>query len=800
MSLRTFCFFLIIIFANQIKGQSLEKSIYHKLKINITGRNIQDLTKAGIETDHGLYIKNRFFTSDFNEEEIEIIKNLGFEYEVLIDDVAQYYANPERPSEISPWQLQTRNNCFAPPVQEYTYKTPDQYKPGSMGGYFTLDEMYEILDSMAIRYPKFISKKEAIKEFRTLNGIPIYYIKVSDNVAMDEAEEPKVLYTALHHAREPNSLSQMIFFLWYLLENYEKDPMVKKIVDQTQMYFIPCVNPDGYVLNQKNNPNGGGLWRKNTWKDPNGDLKGVDLNRNYGHTWGKDNTGSSPNPNSLTFRGQSAFSEPETQAVRAFCLEHDFKLALNYHTFGNYLIYPFIDDSGTSQPELLFKNMGKVLNFENNFALGTDLQTVGYSVNGDSDNWMYGENGEKNRIFAYTPEVGPGFWPASVDIDYLNKSCMWMNMSAALLTLSHYEAEEVRTSNFLDDINKTIQVKVSRTGLQAGEAKITLKPQNNNVTVIDANRIVGLDLGKDTILTFHVGLNSGQRYEDGFSFDLTISNGGLERTKTIRKSWSEYPFSSIFKDRDNDQTLFQSTGWGLDESNFVSAPHSITDSPSGPYPAKYKASITLKNPVDLSNVSKALLQFDAKWDIEDNYDYVQVLASKDNKDFIPLCGLYTNPGTENQTLSSPVYDGVQKEWVREEIDLSSFTGSKNLWIRFYIQTDDYEQRDGFYFDNLEVKVASKTSSTDDKLNHSIYLRPNIISDENQITINGLDSNEEYHVEIFDINGHTIITALISDGQHEFLFPDISKGIYFYTISYQKNQHKKILSRGKILKI
>lgn len=111
----------------------------------------------------------------------------------------------------------------------------------------------------------------------------------------------------------------------------------------------------------------------------------------------------------MTFRGTAAFSEPETQAVRAFCLEHDFKLALNYHTFGNYLIYPFIDGSGISQPELLFKNMGKVLNFENNFALGTDLQTVGYSVNGDSDNWMYGENGEKTGYLLIPLKWVPGF-------------------------------------------------------------------------------------------------------------------------------------------------------------------------------------------------------------------------------------------------------------------------------------------------------------------------------------------------------------------------------------------------------
>jgi|GEM_PF-6016658 len=59
-----------------------------------------------------------------------------------------------------------------------------------------------------------------------------------------------MLYTALHHAREPNSLSQMIFYIWYLLENYETDAEVKYLVDNTAMYFIPVINPDGYVYNE----------------------------------------------------------------------------------------------------------------------------------------------------------------------------------------------------------------------------------------------------------------------------------------------------------------------------------------------------------------------------------------------------------------------------------------------------------------------------------------------------------------------------------------------------------------------
>ena len=49
--------------------------------------------------------------------------------------------------------------------------------------------------------------------------------------------------------------------------------------------------------------------------------RGVDLNRNYGYGWGSNDTGSSPNPCSATYRGESEFSEPETQAVRDFIIE-----------------------------------------------------------------------------------------------------------------------------------------------------------------------------------------------------------------------------------------------------------------------------------------------------------------------------------------------------------------------------------------------------------------------------------------------------------------------------------------------
>ncbi len=54
----------------------------------------------------------------------------------------------------------------------------------------------------------------------------------------------------------------------YLLENYASDPWVTHLVDNRQQWFIPVLNPDGYVYNETIEPEGGGMHRKNRF--PNG--------------------------------------------------------------------------------------------------------------------------------------------------------------------------------------------------------------------------------------------------------------------------------------------------------------------------------------------------------------------------------------------------------------------------------------------------------------------------------------------------------------------------------------------------
>ena len=114
-----------------------------------------------------------------------------------------------------------------------------------------------------------------------------YEIKSRPSYALVE-----VRLDSLHHSREPQGMQSSLWFLLYMLEEYGNDPLATYLVNEREIYFVPCVNPDGYEYNRQIAPGGGGLWRKN--RRDNGNSTGVDLNRNYPFQWGFDNSGSSP--------------------------------------------------------------------------------------------------------------------------------------------------------------------------------------------------------------------------------------------------------------------------------------------------------------------------------------------------------------------------------------------------------------------------------------------------------------------------------------------------------------------------
>ena len=124
----------------------------------------------------------------------------------------------------------------------------------------------------------------------------------------------------------------------WLTDGYGTDPEATFLVNEREIWFVPVVNPDGYVWNEVTDPSGGGLWRKNRRDNPS-TCEGVDINRNYGYQWG--GSGASPDECDETYRGTAAWSEPETRAVRDFVSSRRFVTADSYHSNAALVLYPW---------------------------------------------------------------------------------------------------------------------------------------------------------------------------------------------------------------------------------------------------------------------------------------------------------------------------------------------------------------------------------------------------------------------------------------------------------------------------
>ncbi len=139
-------------------------------------------------------------------------------------------------------------------------------------------------------------------------------------------EKPALFYTGTIHAREWIGIELSLVFAKYILDHIDYDPQLNELLSRATLYMVPCANPDGFEYSRTHFS----FWRKNRRQNADGSF-GVDLNRNF-------SVGFTPNKNtsSNVYSGPSAFSEPETAAIRDFVEAHDnITIALDYHSQGN---------------------------------------------------------------------------------------------------------------------------------------------------------------------------------------------------------------------------------------------------------------------------------------------------------------------------------------------------------------------------------------------------------------------------------------------------------------------------------
>jgi len=214
----------------------------------------------------------------------------------------------------------------------------------------------------------------------SVQGRYLWALHISDNPNLDE-EEPEFKYVSSMHGDETVGLEMCLYLIDYLLTNYGSDTRVTDLVNETSIWIVPSMNPDGLDMGTRLNANG------------------YDLNRsfpNYPEDYSMTAANLAPSYSGL---------QPEVQHLMSWAYGHRFVLSANLHTGAVVASYPFDADPGipSGQPAPtaengLFVELATVYAsnnppmyannsppFQNGIVNGNEW----YIVTGGMQDWMY---------------------------------------------------------------------------------------------------------------------------------------------------------------------------------------------------------------------------------------------------------------------------------------------------------------------------------------------------------------------------------------------------------------------------
>ncbi|SHO80339.1 Carboxypeptidase A1 precursor [hydrothermal vent metagenome] len=188
--------------------------------------------------------------------------------------------------------------------------------------YKSYQESLDFVYDMQKEYPNLI---DVIKIGTTYENRDIILVKISQDVKSAD-NKPAMLYTGSIHAREWIGNELALDFIEFIAENQNIDPILERSLENSTIYMVPCLNPDGYEYSRKHFS----FWRKNRRPNSDGSI-GVDLNRNFSIGFHKES-----NKSSNVYGGEFPFSEAETKAIKDFVDTHpNITISFDYHSQGN---------------------------------------------------------------------------------------------------------------------------------------------------------------------------------------------------------------------------------------------------------------------------------------------------------------------------------------------------------------------------------------------------------------------------------------------------------------------------------
>lgn len=399
-----------------------------------------------------------------NEDKQKLAKH-GFKFNVANVWKAQYESERQHMANIMALREQQQMSGFL------TTDAPDDF---SMFGipsyqcYQTVEETFAEAEQFTQTYPDLADWIDVGDSWRKTQGLGGYDMNVLVLTNKNTGGDKPILFiNSAIHAREYTTAPLTLALATHLLEGYGTDADATWILDHHEVHLMLHTNPDG-----RKQAESGRLWRKNTNQNycgANSTSRGADLNRNFTFDWNVAN-GSSGNECAETFRGPSAGSEPEVQAIEEYVrsIYPDRRgpnktdaapsdtsgIHLDIHSYSELVLWPWGDTTQPAPNATALQTLGRKFAWFNGYE---PEQSVGlYPTDGTSDGVSYGELG----VAAYTFELGTSFFQSCSSY---NNTVLPDNLPALI-----YAAKVVRTPYITPAGPDVTSVSVSDASVPAG--------------------------------------------------------------------------------------------------------------------------------------------------------------------------------------------------------------------------------------------------------------------------------------------------------------------------------------------
>jgi carboxypeptidase T len=264
------------------------------------------------------------------------------------------------------------------------------FLPGpDLGAYRNHSEMASYLSTLQANHPGLVDLWSVGKSVR---GLDLWAVRITDEGIA--GPKPKVLIDAAHHGDEVIGTEIALRLARDLTSGFAGDARIRAIVQGTEVFLVPMVNPDGVTL----------IPQATHYATARKNANGVDPNRNYDYHWGGAGSGG---PGSDTYRGPSAFSEPETRAIRDLLVQHDFLSYVSIHSGAWMILWPWGWTTTNHHERATYDELGDQLTTLSGGVPHGQTSHILYVASGVSMDYGAGQP-DKLRPFTFSPETYKG--------------------------------------------------------------------------------------------------------------------------------------------------------------------------------------------------------------------------------------------------------------------------------------------------------------------------------------------------------------------------------------------------------